>query len=75
MPQIFKGMATSTVWTLFVIGWISLIAGYIDLLGLYFGLPFASMPSGIPPVEMPLIGGFVCLALSVALMKLRQMIE
>ena len=75
MPQIFKGMATVTVWTLFIIGWISLIAGYIDLLALYFSLPFASMPSGIPPVEMPLIGGFVCLALSVVVMKLRQMID
>ncbi len=75
MPQIFKGMATVAVWTLFIIGWISLIAGYVNLLALYFGLPFASMPPGIPPVWMSLIGGFICLALSVALMKLRQMLE
>ncbi len=75
MPQIFKGMATVTVWTLFIVGWISLIAGYIDLLALYFRLPFGNMPPGIPPVWMPLIGGFTCLALSVALMKIRQMLE
>jgi hypothetical protein len=68
-------MATVVVWTLFIIGWISLIAGYVYLLGAYFGMAFASLPSNIPPVWMSLIGGFICLALSVIAMKLRKMLE
>jgi len=75
MPGIFKALATINTWTLFVIGWISLIAGYFHLAGIYLGLPFAEMKAGVPPVWCPLVGGFVCLALSVALMKLRQNME
>jgi hypothetical protein len=75
MPQVFKSLATINVWALFIIGWISLIAGYIHLVVLYFDLEIAELPSGVPPVWMPLVGGFTCLALSVAVMKLRQLLE
>ena len=75
MPTIFKALATVNAWTLFIIGWISLIAGYIQLLGLYFGIQMVAIPAGAPFIWMPLVGGFTCLALSVALMKLRQMLE
>ncbi len=75
MPTIFKALATVNVWTLFIIGWISLIAGYVQLLGLYFGIKSICIPEGAPYYWMPIVGGFSCLALSVALMKLRQMLE
>jgi len=76
MPAIFKALATVNAWTLFIIGWISLIAGYIQLLGIYFGgIQMIAIPSGAPYIWMPLVGGFTCLALSVVLMKLRQMLE
>ena len=75
MPKIFKALATINAWALFIIGWISLIAGYFYLVGIVFGIKFAGMQAGIPPVWCPLVGGFVCLALSVAVMKLRQNME
>ncbi len=75
MPEKFKAPATVSAWTLFVIGWISLIAGYFHLAGIYLGAQFAEMPAGLPPVWCPLVGGFVCLALSVAVMRLRQAME
>jgi hypothetical protein len=75
MPQVFKGLATVNVWALFIIGWISLIAGYVHLVGLYFDIEIADFSIGVPPVWMPLVGGFTCLALSVVLMKLRQMLD
>ncbi len=75
MPEIFRALATINAWTLFIIGWISLIAGYFHLVGIYLGVQVAGMQAGMPPVWMPLIGGFICLALSVAIMKLRQLME
>ena len=74
MPQIFKALATVNVWALFIIGWVSLIAGYIQLLGIYIGIEMIAIPPGAPSVCMPLVGGFTCLALSVVLMKLRQLL-
>lgn len=71
MTQIFKALATINAWTLFIIGWISLIVGYLHLAVIYLGIPFIEMPADCPPVWMPLIGGFICLALSVVVMKLR----
>lgn len=76
MPDIFKALATINAWTLFIMGWVSLIAGYVQLLGLYLGgIRVIAIPEGAPFIWMPLVGGFTCLALSVALMKLRQMLE
>jgi len=75
MPQIFKALATINAWALFVIGWVSLIAGYIQLVGIYAGIGTLKIPAGGPYIWMPLVGGFVCLALSVAVMKLRKMLE
>ena len=76
MPQIFKSLATVNAWTLFILGWVSLIAGYIQLFGIYMGgIQMISLPEGAPFIWMPLVGGFICLALSIVLMKLRQMME
>ena len=75
MPQIFKALATVNAWALFIIGWISLVAGYVQLFGLYLGIEWIQMPTDAPLIWMPLVGGFTCLALSVVLMKLRQMLE
>ena len=75
MPETFKALATINAWTLFLIGWISLIAGYFHLAVIYLGIQLIEMPAEIPPVWMPLVGGFICLALSVAIMKLRQTME
>jgi len=75
MPAIFKALATVNAWALFVIGWISLVAGYVQLFGLYLDIETIQVPEGAPYIWMPLVGGFTCLALSVALMKLRQMLE
>jgi hypothetical protein len=75
MPEKFKALATVSAWTLFVIGWISLIAGYFHLAGIYLGAQFAEVPAGLPPVWCPLVGGFVCLTLSVVVMRLRQAME
>jgi hypothetical protein len=75
MPKIFKALATINAWTLFIIGWISLIAGYFYLLGVYLEASFVKMPAEMPPLWCPLVGGFICLALSVAVMRLRQGME
>ena len=75
MPEIFKALATVNAWALSIVGWISLIAGYVYLAGIYLGIQSIELPTGMPPVWCPLVGGFVCLALSVAVMKLRQAME
>jgi len=72
MPPIFKALTSITAWTLFITGWISLIGGYVRLFAVYGG---ATFPAGAPPVQMALAGGFVGLALSAAVMKLRHMLE
>ena len=72
MPDIFRALATISAWTLFVIGWLSLASGYLNLAVMYLGIEAFKMPAGSPPVSLPLVGGFICLALSVVVMKLRQ---
>ena len=72
MPQIFKALATINAWALFIIGWVALIAGYVQLIVVFSG---AATPSGLPPIEMTMAGGFAGLTLSVVVMKLRQMLE
>ncbi len=74
MPEIFKSLTTISAWTLFIIGWISLIAGYFYVAGIYLDWGFAEIKNGMPPVWMPLVGGFICLALSAVIMKLRHSI-
>ena len=76
MPDIFKALATVNAWTLFILGWVSLIAGYIQLFGIYMGgIQIIAIPEDAPFIWMPIVGGYLCLALSVVLMKLRQMLE
>ena len=73
MPQIFKALATINAWTLFIVGWLALLAAYARLIGAYAGVTMTP-PAG-PSIEMGLAGGFAGLTLSVVVMKLRQMLE
>jgi hypothetical protein len=75
MPKIFKGLATVNAWALFVIAWVSLIAGYLQLLGIYTSVDIMKIPSGAPSVWMPIVGGFTCLVLSAVVMKLRKALD
>ena len=72
MPQIFKALASITVWILFVLGCLTIIINLVmgTLAGEYFG-------AGPPSLQtlFPLGIGVVSLALSVVCMKLRQMLE
>lgn len=73
MPQIFKALATINAWVLFVMGWLVLLIGVL-IMPTVEGTLFA----GEAP---PLLFWVACatamatLALSVVLMKLRQMLE
>ncbi len=72
MPQIFKALASITVWVLFVFGLLSLLIGFARTFGASAGI------SGSP--ELSLISayfgyGIASLVLSVVTMKLRQMLE
>lgn len=73
MPPIFKALATITAWTLFVLGWIILLVGVLIMPGVG-GVFFAGTP---PPVIfwIALAAAVATLILSVAAMKLRQMLE
>jgi len=72
MPQIFKALASITVWILFVLGCLTIIINLVmgTLAGEYFG-------AGPPSLQafFPLGIAVVSLALSVVCMKLRQMLE
>jgi hypothetical protein len=73
MPDIFKALATITAWTLFVLGWVILVIGVLIMPGIG-GVFFAATP---PPVIfwIALASAVGTLILSVAAMKLRQMLE
>ena len=73
MPQIFKAFATINAWALFIVGWISLLAGFARLIVAVTGA--FSAPAEMLPIAFPLAGGFIGLILSVCAMKLRQMLE
>jgi len=73
MPPIFKALATITAWTLFVVGWLALLANYVRLIGLVTGV--AEELPGAGPIWVGILAGIISLALSVVCMKLRQMLE
>lgn len=73
MPSIFETLATVNAWTLFVVGWLALLSGYLRLIGAYSGLDLTAM--GGPTITTGLIGGMAGLTLSVVLMKVRQVLE
>ena len=70
MPEKFKGMATLSAWTLFVVGWLALISGYVRMFGAYAGADLT--PSGVPSCELAVFGGITSIAISVVLMRLRK---
>ena len=72
MPQIFKALASISVWILFVWGCIALLAGVVRLIGAATG-DFTA--AALLAIWMPLGAAIVCLFLSVCAMKLRQMLE
>ena len=68
MPPIFKALATISAWTLFIAGWLSFV-GWL-LIGIRL---LDTEASYLPPAHFAL--AVVSLALSVVVMKLRQMLE
>ncbi len=75
MPQIFKALASITVWILFILGCAGLVVPTVmsTLSG-----EFVMGPGGTPPPLHVIIMWAIavaCLALSVVCMKLRQMLE
>jgi hypothetical protein len=73
MPPIFKALATITAWTLFVLGWIVLLIGVLIMPSIN-GVVFTGTA---PPLIfwIAFASAIGTLTLSVALMKLRQMLE
>ena len=73
MPQIFKALATINAWVLFVLGWLVLLIGVIIMPSIE-GALFAGTA---PPILfwVALASAVGTLALSIVLMKLRQMLE
>lgn len=74
MPQTFKALASITVWVLFILGWIGVIAAIVGIIGITTGLFL------IPNVTLLTLGaafggGVVCFILSACAMKLRQLLE
>jgi hypothetical protein len=72
MPQIFKALASITVWVLFIVGWLFLVLP--TLMATLAGQMF----HGAPPPWTVIVGlglGIISLSLSVVAMKLRQMLE
>ena len=69
MPQIFKALASISIWILFVFGCIDLMGGMVGYMKEGFGGP---VPTGIQTVWAL---GIFCIFLVVAAAKLRQMLE
>ena len=74
MPQSFKALASITVWVLFVLGWVGVVAAIGGIVGITTGL--FSVPScTLLMMGVAFGGGVVCFILSACAMKLRQMLE
>ena len=73
MPQVFKALSSTTVWVLFILGWIGVVFAILSYIGTIVWI-------GLPSMEMVVIagifaGGIVCFILSACAMKLRHMLE
>ncbi len=71
MPQIFKALASITVWILFIFGCLSLLGGFARTFG---------AGAGMESPELSLVSayfgyGIVSLVLSVVTMKIRKSLE
>ena len=74
MPQSFKALASITVWVLFVLGWVGVIAAIGGVVGVttrLFSIPNVTLLT----LGAAFGGGVVCFILSACAMKLRQMLE
>lgn len=65
MPAVFKALASTTVWILFIFGCLSLLGGFFRIVG--------GMDRTLPLISAYFGYGIVSLALSVVCAKLRQM--
>ena len=74
MPSIFKALATTTVWLLFIVGWLGVLAGVAGTVEISTGLLLAPH-IGLAETVAAFGVGVVCFILSVCAMKLRQMLE
>jgi len=73
MPPIFKALATITAWTLFIGGWIVALMTTVE--GIIGGQMWTLGAEGEEFMFAWMALAFVCLTLSVVVMKLRQMLE
>ena len=71
MPQSFKALASITVWLLFIVGWLGVLAGIAGAVGLSTEL---FLTPGLLAIVAAFGGGVACFILSVCAMKLRQML-
>ena len=74
MPQTFKALASITVWVLFILGWIGVIASIGGTVGVVTRL-FSLANVTLLTLGAVFGGGVVCFILSACAMKLRQMLE
>ena len=74
MSPKLKALATITVWVLFIVGWLGVLAAIVGVVGISTRLYL------IPNVEWAAMagifgGGVVCFILAACAIKLRQMLE
>lgn len=72
MPQIFKALASITVWVLFIFGFLALLSAFIRIIGASTGV---SAPPELGLMSAYFGYGVGSLFLSVVAMKLRKMLE
>ena len=72
MPPTFKALASIASWVLFIVGCMGILLPFLDrvFMGLYTGNPL-----GILTSVLSMQTGIFSLALSVAVMKLRKLLE
>jgi len=73
MPRIFRALATIAVCILFVFGCLALLGGFVRIIGTSSGLFSTPLSAALMVAYFGL--GIASLILSVAAMKLRQMLE
>ena len=77
MPPIFKALSSITVWVLFIVGWLGVLAGVAGAIGISTGLFL--VPSAGATVLTVIVAAFgvgvACFILSAYAIKLRQMLK
>ncbi len=74
MPPNLKALATITVWVLFIVGWLGVLAAIAGVIGISTRL-YPVPDVGWATIGGVFGGGVVCFILSVCAIKLRQLLE